>query len=233
LSYVSTKARIGKDVFFEGEYRVYGATELGDECFIGHSVVLGHPVRANLLEGIRHLDKRSLDSISEGCRIGSQCIIRSGSVVYERAKLSDKVETGHSVLIREDVEIGEGSRIGTRSILDGGVKVGKKVNIQSGVYLPPGSVVWDGVFIGPFVVVTNDLYPPSPKVLGVRIDEGAIIGAGSILIAGVSIGRGAVVGAGSIVTKNIPENGFALGTPAKIVGTRETYETKKGKYLKG
>jgi len=41
------------------------------------------------------------------------------------------------------------------------------------------------------------------------------------------------VGAGSIVTKDIPENGFALGTPAKIVGTRETYEAKKEKYLKG
>ncbi|MEM0121605.1 MAG: DapH/DapD/GlmU-related protein [Thermoprotei archaeon] len=230
---MSNKAKIGKNVFFEGEYRVYGSTQIGDECFIGNSVVLGHPVRANLFESLKNIDKRNPDWISGGCLVGSRCVIRSGSVVYERVKLSNNVETGHSVLIREDVEVGEGSRIGTRTILDGGVRVGSNVNIQSGVYLPPGSVVHDGVFIGPFVVITNDLYPPSPKILGVSVGEGAIIGAGSILIAGVKIGRKAVVGAGSIVTKNIPDEAFALGTPAKIVGTRDTYEAKREKYLNG
>lgn len=209
---------------------VYGPTVIGDECFIGDRVVLGHPTRPKIVGRPTGSD---LDSLSEGCIIGEHTILRSGSIVYERAKLGSSVETGHYVVIREDVEVGDRSRIGTKSVLDGRVKVGSNVNIQSGAYLPPGTVVGDNVFIGPFVVVTNDPYPPSPKVAGVKIGSGAVIGAGSIIIAGVTIGEGAVVGAGSVVTKDIPERGFALGVPARLVGTRELYEKKREAYLSG
>lgn len=207
---------------------VYGPTIIGDDCFIGDHVVLGHPTRPKIVGRPPGSD---LDSLSEGCFVGGRTILRSGSVVYERVRLGSNVETGHHVLIREDVEVGDGSRIGTKSILDGRVKVGANVNIQSGVYLPPGTVVGDNVFVGPFVVVTNDLYPPSPKVVGVKIGSGAVIGAGSIIIAGVNIGEGAVVGAGSVVTKDIPQRGFAFGAPARLVGTRELYEKKREAYL--
>jgi acetyltransferase-like isoleucine patch superfamily enzyme len=33
----------------------------------------------------------------------------------------------------------------------------------------------------------------------------------------VTIGDNAVIGAGSVVTKDIPENMIAVGTPAKVV----------------
>ena len=39
----------------------------------------------------------------------------------------------------------------------------------------------------------------------------------SAILSGVTIGDNAVIGAGSVVTKDIPENMIAVGTPAKVV----------------
>jgi acetyltransferase-like isoleucine patch superfamily enzyme len=231
LKYVSPNAKVGLMVAFEGDHAVYGATHIGDGCFVGDTVVLGHPIRSKILKELEVASDWTLDALSGGCHVGPKCILRSGTIVYEGARLLANVETGHRVLIRENVEVGQGSRIGTNAVLDGSVKVGSNVNIQSAVYLPPGTIVGSGVFIGPYVVVTNDLYPPSPKVLGVTIDDGATIGAASVLIAGVRIGRNAVVAAGSVVTRDVPDNGFARGVPARIVGTRGEYDEKRSAYL--
>ena len=49
----------------------------------------------------------------------------------------------------------------------------------------------------------------------VRIEQGAWVGAGAILLPGVTIGRNAVVGAGSIVTRDVPPAMVAVGNPAR------------------
>ena len=41
------------------------------------------------------------------------------------------------------------------------------------------------------------------------------------MLSGVRIGEGAVIGAGSIVTKNIDSNAIAVGRPAKVIKRRE------------
>ena len=46
------------------------------------------------------------------------------------------------------------------------------------------------------------------------------IGANVTVLKGVRIGDGAVVGAGSVVTKDIPELGIAVGNPARVVKYR-------------
>lgn len=45
------------------------------------------------------------------------------------------------------------------------------------------------------------------------------IGCNVIICNAVTIGKGAIVGAGSIVTKDIPANVIAAGSPAKVVKT--------------
>lgn len=51
----------------------------------------------------------------------------------------------------------------------------------------------------------------------VRIEDGAFIGAHSIVLKGVTIGKKSVVGAGSVVTRDIPENEIWAGNPAKFI----------------
>lgn len=54
-------------------------------------------------------------------------------------------------------------------------------------------------------------------VAGVVLEDGAFIGAGSILLPGVRIGRGAYVAAGSVVTTAVPAGTLVAGNPARVI----------------
>ncbi len=58
---------------------------------------------------------------------------------------------------------------------------------------------------------------------GCTLEDGALIGMGSIVMNGARIGRNSVVGAGSIITegKAFPENALIIGAPARVVRTLE------------
>ena len=53
--------------------------------------------------------------------------------------------------------------------------------------------------------------------LPVRINDGAWIGGGAIILPGVTIGKNSVIGAGSIVTRSIPDNCVAVGNPCRVI----------------
>jgi acetyltransferase-like isoleucine patch superfamily enzyme len=44
---------------------------------------------------------------------------------------------------------------------------------------------------------------------------------GVTVLAGVRIGRNSIIGAGSVVTKDIPANVIAAGSPAKVIRVLE------------
>lgn len=207
---------------------VLGSSMIGEDTLIGEFVCVGYPKKEKILKTVRGVE--DLDEFSAGSRIGSKCIVRSHSIIYEEVEIGDYVETGHGVLIREQSRIGVNSRIGSFSQLDGSVEVGSNVSIQSGVYLPHLTVVEDGAFIGPGVIVTNDPYPASRRLLGVRIRRGAVIGAGAVLRAGIEIGERAVVAAGAIVTRDVPSEVVVMGSPARVKMSREEYEAKKKRH---
>jgi acetyltransferase-like isoleucine patch superfamily enzyme len=54
---------------------------------------------------------------------------------------------------------------------------------------------------------------PSPVV----IEDNVWLGTRSIVLKGVRIGEGAVIGAGSVVTQDIPPHCLAVGNPARPV----------------
>ena len=68
-----------------------------------------------------------------------------------------------------------------------------------------GQKDWDGVKIGP-----------------VKIGDKAWIGFGASILKGVKIGEGAVVGAQSVVTKDVPPYAVVAGNPAHIIRQMET-----------
>lgn len=53
----------------------------------------------------------------------------------------------------------------------------------------------------------------APVIIGDRV----WIGGGAIIMPGVTIGDNVVIGAGSLVTKDIPSNVIAYGTPCRVV----------------
>ncbi|MCB0171161.1 MAG: acyltransferase [Anaerolineae bacterium] len=55
---------------------------------------------------------------------------------------------------------------------------------------------------------------------GVVIEDDVWVGSKATILDGVTIGQGAVIGAGSIVTRSIPPYSIAVGSPARVIGTR-------------
>jgi acetyltransferase-like isoleucine patch superfamily enzyme len=113
---------------------------------------------------------------------------------------------------------------------DASVQIGDNCKIQNGISVYHGVTLEDGVFCGPHMVFTNDRNPrainpdgslknASEWTLGeTRIQRGASIGAGAIIVCGVTIGPWAMVGAGAVVTRDIPAHGLVYGNPARLRG---------------
>ncbi|TPF96965.1 maltose acetyltransferase [Bifidobacterium sp. UTCIF-39] len=51
----------------------------------------------------------------------------------------------------------------------------------------------------------------------IRIGRGCWLGGGVIVLPGVTIGDGTVIGAGSVVTRDIPSNVVAVGSPCRVL----------------
>jgi acetyltransferase-like isoleucine patch superfamily enzyme len=63
---------------------------------------------------------------------------------------------------------------------------------------------------------------------GIIVDDDAWLGFGVIVLDGVRIGEGAVVGAGSVVTHDVPDGAIAVGVPARVVKMRtDLVETRR------
>jgi acetyltransferase-like isoleucine patch superfamily enzyme len=232
MRYVSRKARVKG--FLEGDCVILGPSIIGSKSVLGLNVMVGYPARKKIkaFRFSRNFNVGEFDRVSAGAQIGDSCIIRSGTIIYENAKLGNHVETGHNVLVRQGSTIGDKTRIGSSSQLDGSVSIGKNVSIQSNVYLPHLSTIEDDVFLGPSVVVTNDPYPPSKRRQGVVVEEGAAIGAIACIVVPARIGKNSIVAAGAVVTADVPPGTVVLGVPAKPYITREEYDKKKSRWEK-
>jgi len=62
---------------------------------------------------------------------------------------------------------------------------------------------------------------------GIIVKDDVWLGLGVAVLDGVTIGKGAVIGAGSIVTKNIPDEAIAVGTPARVIKMRHELQRRE------
>ena len=69
----------------------------------------------------------------------------------------------------------------------------------------------------PIFILTNDPTPPSKSIVGVTVEDYAVISAGSIILPGVNIGEGSLVGAGSVVSKDVKKETLVVGNPVKKI----------------
>lgn len=61
----------------------------------------------------------------------------------------------------------------------------------------------------------------------VNIGNNVFVGASTTILPGVNIGDNVVIGAGSVVSKDIPSNSVAVGSPAKVICTYEEFVSRK------
>ena len=104
-----------------------------------------------------------------------------------------------------------------------GVRLGGRILLEPGVWV---DLEWgwlielgDLVTLSPRVMVfAHDAAPRralghtrvSPVTIGAR----TYVGAGAIILPGVTIGADAIIGAGSVVSRDIPAETMAVGSPA-------------------
>lgn len=150
--------------------------------------------------------------------------------VSPKASVGENVKIWHFAYVGNDTIIGNNVMIGSLTHIDYGVKIGNDCRIEGSVYIPPLTEIGNDVFIGPGTKFTNDPYPMSKKMIGVKVEDGAIIGGGSVIKAGVTIGKNSVIAMASVVTKNVPPDVVVMGHPARIVYTRMEYDQKKNNW---
>ena len=146
------------------------------------------------------------------------------------AKIGKNVKIWHFSYIGNNTKIGDNVSIGSLVHIDYNVKIGDNTRIEGSVYIPPLTTIGKNVFIGPCVTFTNDPYPMSPKMVGVVVEDGAIIGGRAVFKAGITVGKNSVVAMGAVVTKDVPPNAVVMGHPARVKYSREDYDLKKKKW---
>ena len=157
-------------------------------------------------------DEESRDPV-----IGEDPTIRPGTIIYNDVVIGDRFTTGHFGLVRERTEIGDDVVVGTNVTIDGTTTVGSNASFQTGAYVPAKSTIGDHVFLGPQAVLTNDPYPlrRDVELEGPVLEDHVSVGANATLLPGITVGEGAFVAAGAVVTRDVPPETLAVGSPAE------------------
>lgn len=138
------------------------------------------------------------------------------AIVEEGAQIGEGTTIWHFAHIRSGAVIGRFCNIGKGAYIEG--VVGNYCKIQNNVNIYHGVTLEDYVFMGPNSTTTNDLYPDATKpewtLTPTKIEAGAAIGAGSVVVCGITVGHNALVGAGSTVRTNVPPREIWAGNPA-------------------
>lgn len=119
---------------------------------------------------------------------------------------------GAEIRAHENLEIGTGTIIGDKSLLDArnGIKIGSNVNFSSNVSI---------------YTEQHDHRDPlfkcnSDSSFGVEIGDRAWVGPNVVILHSVYIGEGAVVAAGAVVTKDVEPYTIVAGIPAHKIADR-------------
>jgi len=112
----------------------------------------------------------------------------------------------HAVRLATGVEMHPGARLGRRVTIDHGmgVVIGETAEIGDDVHL------YSGVVLGGVSRKRGKRHP--------TIEDGAVIGAGAILLGPIRVGRGVRVGAGAVVRADVPSG-------ATVIAPSPTFHT--------
>jgi len=146
-------------------------------------------------------------AVGEGTQIWHYVHLRAGVTVGRDCRI------GRFVFIDVNVKVGNLVKIQNNALLYSGVE------LEDGVFVGPATCFLHDRY--PRAVHLPTLTPVEPDdwvALPIVVEKGASIGGNCTILGGVRIGEGALIGAGSVVTRDIPPYALAYGNPARICG---------------
>lgn len=157
--------------------------------------------------------------IGMGCEIGPNSRLQN-AIVGEQAVITDSIvvdsEIGDFSLVGPWAHVRAGTLVGT------GARVGNFVEVKNS-RLGPGMKAGHLTYIGDASVGARTNVGAGTITCNfdgenknrTEIGEDAFIGSNSSLVAPVRVGDGALTGAGSVVVRDVPDGGRVAGNPAK------------------
>ncbi len=183
------------DVEIGSDTTIGAGTHIGTRSSIGSNVTIGPNTRISLShigDNATVDGARVVDSvIGDGASVGTNSLLRVGTELKPGAKVGNLAEIKNSV-------IGTGSHVSHFSYV-GDATIGSNVNIGAGT------------------ITCN--YGGKEKHPTIIEDE-ALIGSSTMLIAPVTIGKGARTGAGSVVRIDVVAGDTVAGVPAKSIKSK-------------
>lgn len=140
----------------------------------------------------------------------AKCIISIGDNTL-RKQISLRVQHTFITVIAKSAGVSDsaiikaGTFVAQKAVIQADVVVGNHCIINTNSSLDHDCVISDFVHVAPGATICG----------GVHIDEGTLIGAGSVILPNIKIGKWCTIGAGSVVTKNVDDYSTIKGNPAK------------------
>ena len=144
-------------------------------------------------------------------------LIRFGSGLSLRSSLrSNPLGPNHPVFIttwQSDAVLTVGSHF---AMTGGTLCAAERIEIGDHVTIGDNVTVVDSDF-HPIDPVRRLTHPNDGQTSPVIIENNVFIGMNSLILKGVKIGEGSVIGAGSVVTKDVPPGVIVAGNPARVI----------------
>ena len=137
-------------------------------------------------------------------KIGNNVVIKSFSHL-ENCKVENKVDVGPYARIRPGVILKEGSRVGNFVEIKKST-IGKNTKVNHLTYIGD-STIGKSVNIGAGTITCNY---DGIKKSKTKIKDNVFIGSNSSLVAPLTIEEGSIVGAGSVITRKVRKKSLAL-----------------------
>ena len=143
-------------------------------------------------------------------KIGNNVIIKSFSYL-ENCKIENKVDVGPYARIRPGTILKEGSKVGNFVEIKKSI-IGKKSKINHLTYIGDSNI-GKAVNVGAGTITCNY---DGVKKSKTKIKDNVFIGSNSSLVAPLTLEEGSVIGAGSVITKNVKKKSLALSRSLQI-----------------
>ena len=143
--------------------------------------------------------------------------------LLDKKDIHARIDPG--AIIREQVQIGDNAVIMMGAVINIGAVIGEGTMIDMGAVLGGRAMVGKRCHIGAGAVLAGVVEPPSATP--VVVEDNVLIGANAVVIEGVRIGEGSVVAAGSVVIEDVAPGMVVAGVPARVVKKKDEKSAQK------